>query len=131
MDQKQKILAIDDESDMLLLVSSALRAEDYDVITASNGKDGLELANTEKPDAIILDVMMPEMSGFEVLEQLRLNPETQQLPVIMLTGISERSKIQSALDLGTGYYIIKPFEVSDLVGKVRVVLKEAAADPFS
>ena len=95
MDQKQRILAIDDETDMLLLVASALRAEDFEVLTANNGKDGLELAKKEKPDAVILDVKMPEMSGFEVLEQLRLDPETQQLPVIMLTGISERSKIQS------------------------------------
>lgn len=130
MDHKQKILAIDDETDMLLLVASALKAEDYEVITANNGMDGLKLAKQEKPDAVILDVMMPEMSGFEVLEQLRLDPETQQLPVIMLTGLSERSKIQSALDLGTGYYIIKPFEISDLVGKVRVVLKEAAKEAF-
>jgi two-component system sensor histidine kinase/response regulator len=128
MDRKQRILAIDDETDMLLLVASALKAEDFEVLTANNGKDGLELAKLEKPDAVILDVMMPEMNGFEVLEQLRLDPETQHLPVIMLTGISERSKIQSALDLGTGYYIIKPFEVSDLIGKVRVVLKEAAGE---
>ena len=70
MAEKKKVLAIDDETDMLLLVSAALKAEDYDVVTAPNGFDGLELAISEQPDVIILDVMMPRMSGFEVLEKL-------------------------------------------------------------
>ncbi|MBX7247344.1 MAG: response regulator [Candidatus Sumerlaeaceae bacterium] len=123
MSEKKKILAVDDESDLLLIIKTALFSEGFDVITASNGPDGLALAEDQKPDLLILDMMMPEMNGFEVLKCMRDNPKTQDIPVIMLTGVSEKSKIRQALDSGIDYYIVKPFEFHDLISKVKIALE--------
>ena len=130
MTQKKKILAVDDENDLLLIVKTALFSEGYDVITASNGPDGIALAQDHKPDLIVLDVMMPEMTGFEVLEQLRQDPTTESIPVIMLTGLSEKDKIRQALDSGINYYIVKPFEFHDLISKVKTAIENATSPGF-
>ena len=119
-----KILAIDDENDVLLVVKMALQNEGFDVLTAGNGLDGLELAREGKPDLVLLDVMMPKMDGFEVLRQLKEDDATAYIPVIMLTGLSDRQRIQQALVSGTVYYIVKPFEVDDLIAKIRTTLNE-------
>ncbi|MCL5269196.1 MAG: response regulator [bacterium] len=116
------ILAVDDEPDVLLIVKTALESEGYQVVTASNGPDALALAVEMTPDLILLDVMMPGMSGFEVLRNLKAGDATGTIPVIMLTGVSERSMIQEALSSGTDYYIVKPFEFHDLLGKVNDAL---------
>ncbi|AXA37460.1 MAG: hypothetical protein KatS3mg130_0080 [Candidatus Sumerlaea sp.] len=123
--QKPKILAVDDENDLLLIVKTALSNEGYFVITATNGYDALALAEDERPDLIILDIMMPEMSGFEVLQALRQNEATERIPVIMLTGLSDREKIRDALSSGIDYYIVKPFELNDLVSKVKLAISDS------
>jgi DNA-binding response OmpR family regulator len=122
---KKKILAIDDESDLLLIIKTALFAEGYDVLTATNGPDGLALASDHIPDLIILDMMMPEMDGFEVLKELRASDKTAGIPVIMLTGVSEKAKIRTALDQGIDYYIVKPFEFHDLLSKIKIAMTDA------
>jgi len=122
---KKKILAIDDESDLLLIIKTALFAEGYDVLTATNGPDGLALASDHIPDLIILDMMMPEMDGFEVLKELRASDKTAGIPVIMLTGVSEKAKIRTALDQGIDYYIVKPFEFHDLLSKIKIAMMDA------
>jgi len=128
MEKKQyTVLAVDDESDVLLVVKTALQAEGYRVLTAPDGPDALKTAQEEKPDLILLDVMMPGMDGFEVLEKLRENEETCDIPVIMLTGLSERERIRSAIERGTKYYIVKPFEFQDLLSKVRLAIEDAEA----
>lgn len=121
---KPRILAVDDENDILLILRTSLK-DDYDVITASSGPEALQIISEEIPDLIILDLMMPEMTGIEVLERLRLNPDTAMTPVIFLTGVSEKAKIREALDKGTSYYIVKPFNHHDLTSKVSIALKEA------
>ena len=121
----KKILAIDDENDVLVIIKSALKSEGYDVLTANNGYDGLAIAQDDKPDLILLDLMMPEMDGFEVLENLRDNETTMDIPVIVLTGLSERGKIREALDKGVNYYIMKPFEYHDLISKVKLAIEDA------
>lgn len=126
---KKKILAVDDESDLLLIIKTALFSEGFNVVTATNGHDALALSLTEKPDLMILDMMMPEMDGFEVLQRLRASKETETIPVIMLTGVSERGKIRQALDSGIEYYIVKPFEFHDLIAKVKLVLAETDGPP--
>ena len=126
MGSKGKILTVDDENDVLLIIKTALQVEGYDVVTAVNGQDALEAAEAEAPDAIILDVMMPGMDGFEVLTRLREAPQTQNTPVIMLTGISDRTKIREALDKGTQYFIVKPFDFLDLISKVKLAIRDAA-----
>lgn len=118
----QRILAVDDEVDVLLIVKTALQSEGFEVETASNGPDGLALAKDNPPDLIMLDVMMPGMTGFEVLRALKQIERTSTIPVIMLTGVSERGKIQEALSSGTTYYIVKPFDFDDLLDKVHDAL---------
>ena len=120
-----KILAIDDENDVLLIIKTALSSEGEDVLTASNGFDGLALAEDEQPDLILLDLKMPEMDGMEVLEKLRENEKTRDIPVIILTGISEKNKIREALNEGITYYIVKPFECQDLLSKINLAIKNA------
>ena len=114
-----KILAVDDEPDVLVIIKTGLEIEGYDVVTAANGVDALSQAREEKPDLIILDVMMPKMDGFEVLDKLKQEEATSEIPVIMLTGISEREKIQKALISGIVSYIVKPFNFDDVLAKVR------------
>jgi DNA-binding response OmpR family regulator len=127
MTAKKRILAVDDESDLLLIIKTALFNEGFEVVTATNGPDGLAMAAEQKPDCIILDMMMPEMDGFEVLKELRASADTDAIPVIMLTGVSEKAKIRQALDTGIDFYIVKPFEFQDLITKVKLAI--AGAEP--
>lgn len=124
------ILAVDDEMDVLLIVKTALESEGYKVITASNGFEALAAAEDAKPDLIVLDIMMPEMNGFEVLDNLRKKDSTVGIPVIMLTGVSEMIKKKEALDKGITYYINKPFDYQQLISKVKMAIEEKDKDPF-
>ena len=118
----KRILAVDDEADVLMILRTALQSEGYEIKTASNGEDAVAAAQESPPDLIILDVMMPGMDGFDVLAELKKDEATSTIPVIMLTGVSDRKKIQEALDTGIDYYIIKPFEFEDLISKVEQAL---------
>ena len=118
-----RILAVDDEPDVLSLVKLALKTEGYEVLTATNGKDALDIANKEKPDAIVLDIMMPEMNGMEVFQILRESDETSDIPVIMVTGVSEKENIKNMLDQGVNYYILKPFDFTDLASKIGIAIE--------
>jgi CheY-like chemotaxis protein len=115
----KRILAVDDEPDVLMIIRTALQGEGFEVETASSGPECLEAAAANPPDLILLDVMMPGMSGFDVLKALKAKPETSTIPIIMLTGFSERKKIQEALTSGIDYYIIKPFDFHDLMTKIN------------
>ncbi len=121
---KPRVLAVDDENDILLILRTALRDE-YDVVTASNGPEALMSVDQDKPDLIILDLMMPDMDGIEVLEEVRKNPRTATIPVVFLTGISDKAKMREALDKGTTYYIVKPFDCGELLNKVAFALGES------
>lgn len=118
----KRILATDDEPDILLIIKTALQSEGFDVETAPCGVDCLESAKANPPDLFLLDVMMPEMDGFEVVRQLKAHEPTSTVPIIMLTGVSERAKIADALSHGVNYYIVKPFDFEDLVSKVKKAL---------
>jgi two-component system alkaline phosphatase synthesis response regulator PhoP len=124
-EKKRKILAVDDETDLLLIIKTALSSEGFEVVTATNGPDALAMAEDEHPDLVILDVMMPEMNGFEVLQALREQPSTERVPVIMLTGLSDKEKIRDALAAGIDYYIIKPFQLHDLISKVQLAIADS------
>lgn len=127
--KKNRILAVDDESDVLLILKTALMSEGFEVSTATNGIDALAIADDKEFDVFILDMMMPEMTGFEVLRQVRENPKHATTPVLMLTGVSDRSKIREALDLGIAYYVVKPFEFHDLLSKINLVLNDDENTP--
>lgn len=122
----KRILAVDDETDVVLILKTALQSEGFIVDTAHNGRDALASVKEQKPDLILLDVMMPGMSGFEVMHALKADDSTATIPIIMLTGLSERKKIQEALVGGTNYYIVKPFEMTNLINKVNDVLSAEA-----
>ena len=117
-----RILAVDDEIDVLLIVKTALQSENYQVLTATNGPDAINICREQPPDLILLDVKMAGMSGFDVMRELKSDDRTSTIPIIMLTGLSERKKIQEALMKGSDYYIVKPFEMHELLAKISDVL---------
>lgn len=115
----RSILIVDDEPDFVEVTKMRLEANGYKVLTAANGFDGLEVARSEKPHLILLDVMMPEMDGFQVLKKLRADPQIGTTPVVMLTAKGETRSIFKAKDLGSTDYLIKPCDPDDLLKWVR------------
>ncbi|HAH20773.1 MAG: hypothetical protein A2Y00_02780 [Omnitrophica WOR_2 bacterium GWF2_43_52] len=115
----KKILVVDDEENIRKLIETRLKANQYNVITASNGAEALEKAESEAPDLILLDIMMPELDGLEVLRKLKSKFETSSIPVIMLTGKMDTGTILSAQDLEAKDYIIKPFEPQELLNLIK------------
>ena len=120
------ILAVDDEANILELLKFNLSKEGYHVIGATNGFDATGLAREEKPDLIILDVMLPEMDGYDVLRTLKANKETASIPVIMLSAKSEVLDKVVGLELGADDYITKPFSPREVVARVKVHLRRKA-----
>ena len=118
----EKILVIDDEVGMLDIVATNLQAEGFTVVTSTSGQSGLELAGSELPDLIILDIMMPEIDGWEVLRRLEKKPTTAGLPVIMLTAKVDDTDVLEGLELGAVEYITKPFFPENLVATVKINL---------
>jgi len=110
-----RILVVDDEPDLVSTIQCRLEANDYDVITAADGQEGLEKAANEKPDLILLDTNMPVMNGHEMLERLRKHPELKNIPVVMCTAISEAADIAKASSHGIADYVTKPFDCTKLM----------------
>lgn len=115
----RKILTCDDEKHIVRLIQVNLERQGYEVITAYNGAECLEKVASERPDLIVLDVMMPEMTGFEVLEKLKSNPETHDLPVIMLTARAQDSDVLRGWQSGVECYLTKPFNPMELIAFVK------------
>ncbi|MBU0605087.1 MAG: response regulator [Candidatus Omnitrophica bacterium] len=119
----KKILLIDDEKDFIYFIKKDLELSGaYIVLAATNGKDGLYIAARQKPDLIILDVVMPSMGGFEVLKVLKENKSTTMIPVIMLTAIDTEEAREKALGLYNEEYIVKPVSIAELRAKIDGVL---------
>ena len=114
------VLVVDDESRMVEFIAMNLELEGFRVVRAANGSEALEKASREHPDLVLLDIMMPEMDGFETLAGLR---ETSSVPVIFLTAKSEEADRIRGLDLGADDYITKPFSPRELVSRIRAVLR--------
>ena len=117
-----RVLVVDDETDIVSTIEYRLKFNEIDVITAANGKEGLEKAAKEKPDLILLDINMPVMDGHEMLERLKHSPDLKNIPVIMLTAFSDAKDVAKAADLGVADYITKPFDFTDLMGKISKAL---------
>jgi len=113
--QNKKVLVVDDEQGIIQIVEGFLERTTHKVISAINGEQGLAKAKLEKPHLILLDVSMPGIDGFEVLEKLRLDPETWHIPVIMLTAKGDTKSLLKTHDLGARDYLIKPFKGEDLL----------------
>jgi DNA-binding response OmpR family regulator len=120
---KTKVLVVDDEPNIVQTLRDRLEMNEYKVITACNGKEGLEAALQEKPDVILLDVIMPIMDGHEMLEALRRQPGGEEPSVIMLTARSQTQDISRANACGIDDYIVKPFDLSELLEKIESVVE--------
>lgn len=118
----QRVLVCDDERHIVRLIQVNLERQGYQVVTAFDGKEGLEKVRAEKPDLCVLDVMMPYMDGFEVLKSLRRDPETENLPVIMLTAKAQDKDVFEGYHYGADMYLTKPFNPMELVTFVKRIL---------
>lgn len=123
------ILVVDDEPDISALVAYHLARESYRVRTASSGPEAIRAAEVERPDLIVLDLMLPGMSGLAVLEELRRRPETQEIPVILLTARKEEQDRIAGLRLGADDYVSKPFSPQELILRVGAVLRRVQQAP--
>lgn len=126
---KERILVVDDEPDIVALVVYHLAKEGYRVSSASSGTEALATARQERPALIVLDLMLPGLSGFEVLEQLRADEATAGIAVLMLTARKEEPDRIKGLSLGADDYLTKPFSPQELVLRVRAILRRSAAAP--
>jgi two-component system, OmpR family, alkaline phosphatase synthesis response regulator PhoP len=115
----RKILAVDDEKHIVRLVQVNLERQGYEVVTANDGKEALEKVNEEQPDLVVLDVMMPYMDGFEVLQNMRRNPATRDIPVIMLTAKAQDADVFKGWQSGVDCYLTKPFNPMELLSFVK------------
>ena len=119
-----KVLIVDDNAQNLeLLCAYVEELPEVDILTATNGVEALEKVAADKPDLILLDIMMPKMSGFEVCRHLKSNPETRDIAVVMITALNETGDIERATECGTDDYLTKPVERAALINLVQSVLQ--------
>jgi DNA-binding response OmpR family regulator len=123
---RKKILVVDDEDDILHFLELVLREKGYDVSTASGGHEALTKAQLERPHLILLDIMMPQMDGWEVLKLLRVDEETAEIPVAMLSARTEAKDRVQGLQEGAIDYICKPFSLQDLLVKIETIFQQVA-----
>jgi DNA-binding response OmpR family regulator len=120
----KKILVVDDEDDILHFLEMVLREKGYLVTTASGGHEALTRAQIDKPDLVLLDIMMPQMDGWEVLKLLRVDDDTRRIPVAMLSARTEAKDRVQGLQEGAIDYICKPFSLTELLGKIEAIFAQ-------
>lgn len=120
-----KILVVDDEPDVVELLQNTLKTEGFEVVAAYDGIGALDVAGTERPDLVLLDIMMPMMSGYEVCSQLKSNPDTKDIPVICVSSAHSPDARTNALRAGAATLITKPFMSAELVAQIRRYLRVA------
>ena len=126
-----KLLVIDDDNAINELIKINLELSGYKVIQALDGIKGFALAKQELPNAIILDVMMPEVDGYTVAQRIRQNPTTKNIPILMLTALSQLNDKVKGFDIGVDDYLVKPFEMEELKVRIRAILKRSNQIPES
>jgi two-component system, OmpR family, alkaline phosphatase synthesis response regulator PhoP len=124
----KKILAVDDEKNIVRLIEVNLVREGYQVVTAGDGKEALEKVAIEQPDLVVLDVMMPYLDGFEVLHEMKKNPDTRDIPVIMLTAKAQDADVFNGYKSGADCYLTKPFNPKELNAFVKRILPSSDDD---
>ena len=127
----KKILIVEDSNEILENTAEVLQLAGYTVVTAVNGKEGLALAISEKPDLILCDIMMPQMTGSEMLEQLKKNDSTKITPFLFFTASAEKAEIKKGLESGAFGYIVKPFDPDHLVRIIKEKIGDAHTDSSS
>src|SRR4051812_44224262 len=126
---KETILIVEDEMPLVTLLRYNLEREGFAALDAQDGEEALNIAREQKPDLVLLDWMLPLMSGIEVCRQLRRNPETREIPIVMLTARGEEGDKLRGLDSGADDYVTKPFSLSELVARMRTVLRRSGSLP--
>jgi DNA-binding response OmpR family regulator len=119
---KRHVLIVDDTPDSTTIIRGILEPRGYEVSTANGGQAALEIIQSRSPDLVLLDVMMPEMSGFEVLQRLKDDPATSRLPVILVTAKTHDDDVMTGYHQGADYYITKPFTAKQLIYGIELVL---------
>lgn len=121
---KSRILIVNDQPEVINTFSSILRARGYDVSTASRGEDGFEIAKQDRPDVVLLDVVMPDIDGYAVCAKLKADSATRSLPVIMMSDNGGSESVARARTAGASDYIVKPFDLFTLLDKLKKFLVE-------
>ena len=122
---KEKILVVEDDEDILELIDYNLKKENYQVISALTGEEGLAAARREGPDVVVLDLMLPGIDGLEVCRHLKKDAKTARIPVVMVTARGEEADVVAGLELGADDYVVKPFSPKVLIARLRSVLRRA------
>ena len=122
----KKILVVDDEPNIIKLLESRLSHSGYDIITAVDGKTCLKKAKDEKPDLILLDIILPGLNGFEVCKHLKKDQETKDIPIIMLTSLAQEQDLSKGLEEGASCFITKPFNPADLLIEIKTAIDKGA-----
>jgi len=122
--EKKKILAVDDEAEVLLLLKKRLESANFQVITASNGASAIELAKKENPDLIILDILMPELDGSETAAMLHNDPKTKDIPILFLTCLfTKREEQKEGHEVGRNFFIAKPYDPIELLTEIQKLIR--------
>ncbi len=119
----KKILVADDDRNILYLISEVLAKGDYEVFQAVNGDHALKLARDTRPDLIVLDIMMPGVDGFKVLSELKADPQTKDIKVVVISAKTKPEDVDMGMAHGADHYFTKPFKISDLTSKIRELLE--------
>jgi CheY-like chemotaxis protein len=126
MNQRPLVLVADDDADILALVAFRLERSGYDVVTARDGEEALQVARERRPDLAVLDISMPQVDGLEVLRRLRADEETSRLPVLLLSARAQEDDVRLAFAAGASAYVKKPFSPGELTRRVEDLLAAAA-----
>ncbi|MFC1508160.1 response regulator transcription factor [Candidatus Omnitrophota bacterium] len=119
---KKRILLVDDEEDLRNMLKFRLEATSYDVIEAADGQEGLSKARTERPDLIILDLMLPKIDGFKVCRMLKFDEKYKAIPIIMFTARAQKQDQDLGKEMGADAYVTKPFDPGILLGKIKELI---------
>jgi DNA-binding response OmpR family regulator len=127
MSHQPRVLVAEDERDIRELIGFTLRFAGLDVTLTKNGAEAVEQALQLKPDLIMLDVRMPKMTGYEACRELKNNPDTSDIPVVILSAKGQDGEIQEGIEAGADHYIVKPFAPEELTNRVKDILRDAGA----
>ncbi|MFW5995651.1 MAG: response regulator [Halanaerobiaceae bacterium] len=125
---KQSVLVVDDAKNILMVLEMSLKNAGYRVFTARDGVSGLQLAQEEKPDLILLDILLPKMNGFLVFEALQEEPETENIPVVFLSARAEKEDLDKAISMGAVDYLVKPVNQEEFLSTVKKYVSGGGGD---
>jgi DNA-binding response OmpR family regulator len=128
MSGKQRILLVDDEPSIVKMVGKRLEVEGFDVLIAMDGQEAVKLAQTEKPDLMILDLMLPKLNGYEVCSLLKQDERYKKIPIIMFSAKAQEKDEKLGIECGADAYIRKPFKAQELLDQIRTLLKAVSPD---